>query len=425
MCNKFLEVSMNEKNPSWEKCIKRQNPIYLRHNDIRTEFARDYTRILHCLAYRRLKHKTQVFFNTQNDHICTRMEHVAHVESISYTIGKALGLNTELTRAIATGHDLGHAPFGHTGEEIINKIFNEKCGYEEVLNVNGKIVNQEKLYFWHERNGLRFIDKIELLLNAEMEFCNLNLTYAVRDGIISHCGEVDQNGIFPRKEYIDLKDFTAPGQYNPYTWEGCVVKLSDKIAYLGRDIEDAIDLHIISDENLNELNSIIKPCGVSNINTSKVIHEFITDLVKNSSIKNGIVFSDNMVKMMKEIKEFNYEVIYNNEKMQYFHKYSKLIIESLFDALYYDYDERGVDKIISKLREERKYTELKIGFADWLEKYCKLDVHDNVKKYELYKNIKIYGDLTAIDDYVQAIADYISGMTDSYAIKCFEELVSF
>ena len=115
----FSSEAMFKGHSLWEGMIRRDSPLYSREFDIRTEFGRDYTRILHSLAYRRLKHKTQVFFNIENDHICTRMEHVAHVESVSATIAQYLGLNQELTKAIAMGHDLGHAPFGHRGETII------------------------------------------------------------------------------------------------------------------------------------------------------------------------------------------------------------------------------------------------------------------------------------------------------------------
>ena len=226
---RFTEVASSKKHPDWEQHVKREKPIYNRVNDIRNAFERDYTRILHCLAYRRLKHKTQVFFNIDNDHICTRMEHVQHVESVSCTIAKFLGLNTDLTRAIAMGHDLGHTPFGHEGEIELTQIRKEN--------------NMDD--FWHERNSLRVIDKLELLENDKSIYKNLNLTYAVRDGIISHCGEVDENGLKPRNEAIDLYTYSKPGAYPPYTWEGCVVKVSDKIAYLGRDIEDAIRLCMI------------------------------------------------------------------------------------------------------------------------------------------------------------------------------------
>ena len=112
---KFSKCAAREDNPGWEKLISRQSELYSRRDDVRSPFARDYTRILHSMAYRRLKHKTQVFFNIDNDHICTRMEHVNHVDSVSSTIAKALGLNEELTRAISIGHDLGHAPLWSPG----------------------------------------------------------------------------------------------------------------------------------------------------------------------------------------------------------------------------------------------------------------------------------------------------------------------
>ena len=118
----FEHVAMNENNPDFQKAISRLKPLYQRSNDLRSEFGRDYTRIIFSLAYRRLKHKTQVFFAVKDDHVCTRSEHVNLVESISYTIANYLGLNTELTKAIAVGHDLGHAPFGHGGERIIDEI---------------------------------------------------------------------------------------------------------------------------------------------------------------------------------------------------------------------------------------------------------------------------------------------------------------
>jgi len=198
---KFKSVAATPKNNNWNKLIERSAHLYSRKDEVRSPFARDYTRILHSLAYRRLKHKTQVFFNIDNDHICTRMEHVAHVESVSHTIAKNLGLNDELTRAIAIGHDLGHAPFGHQGETVISKL-------------SEKYLNEK---FWHEKNGLRFVEEIELLEDNYKKSRNLDLTYAVRDGIISHCGEVDENGLVPRGELIDLTDFEKAGQYQPAT----------------------------------------------------------------------------------------------------------------------------------------------------------------------------------------------------------------
>ena len=125
---KFENVSANSNHPNWEKMIFRKNKLYDRNNDIRDDFQRDYTRIIHCNAYKRLKHKTQVFFSPENDHICTRSEHVTSVESISYTIAKYLGLNTELTKAISVSHDIGHSPFGHEGEKVLSKISTRDLG---------------------------------------------------------------------------------------------------------------------------------------------------------------------------------------------------------------------------------------------------------------------------------------------------------
>ena len=137
MRDSFKDVAANVNNPKWENMISRINPLYQRNNDLRSDFERDYTRVIHSRGYRRMKHKTQVFFSPENDHICTRIEHVALVESISYTIAKYLGLNVELTRAIATAHDIGHAPFGHQGERILSEISERDLGKT----------------FWHERNG--------------------------------------------------------------------------------------------------------------------------------------------------------------------------------------------------------------------------------------------------------------------------------
>jgi dGTPase len=206
MKDSFKSVSATQDNPKWKELIKRANPLYLRNNDLRSEFARDYTRILHCNAYRRLKHKTQVFFSPSSDHVCTRSEHVSYVDSISNTIANYLGLNTELTKAIAISHDIGHSPFGHKGEKVLNEI-------------SLRDISQS---FWHEKNGVHFVDDIELLEDANGDLKNLDLTYAVRDGIISHCGEIDENSLKPRSQAIDLKDYTKPNEYSPYTWEACI-----------------------------------------------------------------------------------------------------------------------------------------------------------------------------------------------------------
>lgn len=405
----FSNVASKKGNPNWEKHIERQGDLYKRENDIRTEYERDYTRILHSLAYRRLKHKTQVFFNIDNDHICTRMEHVQHVESVSCTIANYLGLNVELTRAIAMGHDLGHAPFGHEGEVELTNI-REHLGLDR---------------FWHERNSLRIIDKVELLENPQRDYQNLNLTYAVRDGIISHCGELDENGIRPRKDAIDLNEFTRPGMFQAYTWEGCVVKIADKIAYLGRDIEDAIRMNFIDRKDLHELIKISKVYNEKVINTTVIIHNFIISICENSSPEKGIRLSDEHNQMLNEVKQFNTRAIYKNPKFDVYRNYAALVIRSIYDTLIKAYN---YEKTIGNLAKmESSYPTLINDFIHYLYQYTSLQPQNNklVKELSCYKNSKIYGTLESKEVYAQAIIDYISGMTDRYAITIFNELLRY
>ena len=407
---RFNEVAATENNPKWSSLIKRQSKLYDKPEDVRSPFERDYTRILHSTAYRRLKHKTQVFFNIDNDHICTRMEHVAHVESVSSTIAKTLGLNTELTKAIAIGHDLGHAPFGHQGETIIKKL-------------SKKYLKKD---FWHEQNGLRFVDMVELLANNYNKSKNLDLTYAVRDGIISHCGEVDENGLKPRDELIDLNIFNNPGQYSPATWEGCVVKISDKIAYIGRDIEDAITLGFLDDEARNELEKFAQVNDEKAINSTVIMHNLIIDICENSSPDDGICLSDKFLNQLNTIKDYNYNHIYKNKRFETFIKYANLVLNQLFDVLYNQYDGKHT---LNKLESiKRYYPSLVYSFEVWLAKYCDLSIVtlDELRSLALScENTKIYGKLETKRIYAQAVIDYISGMTDRFAVKSFNELITY
>lgn len=389
MKSKFKEYSATPNNPNWEKIIKREKEIYKRENDMRSEFERDYTRILHCNAYRRLKHKTQVFFSPENDHVCTRIEHVMHVESVSYTIAKYFGLNTELTKAIATGHDIGHSPFGHAGERILSEISQKEIGET----------------FWHERNGMEYVDKIELLQDMNQNWQNLNLTYAVRDGIISHCGEIDENCLKPREEYINLYDYEYPNQYAPYTWEGCVVKIADKISYLGRDIEDAITLGIL-DEKLEELYKILKQKEV--INNTVIINHLIGDLCENSSPEKGLCFSEGTFKMLKEIKEFNYKYIYKAERLKPSARYFNIIINEIYSTIKNNYGKK--DKSVNP--------EVIESFEKWLSNYW------NLKRNDTNKNDVIF-DMKNERDFCKAIIYYISGMTDNFAIETYNKIVGF
>lgn len=400
---RFVNEAANPEHPNWHKMIEREQQLYCRPNDIRTNFDRDYTRVLHSLAYRRLKRKTQVFFNTNNDHVCTRIEHVNHVESVSFTIAKFLGLNTELTKAISIAHDLGHTPFGHQGETVLKQISKQH-------------LNET---FWHEKHGLYSVDNLELLEDDKQHLRNLNLTYAVRDGIISHCGEIDENTIIPRQEGIDLNQIDCAGKYQPYTWEACVVKISDKIAYIGRDIEDALRLKFIGINELFELSRLAKKYSFTMLNTTLLIHELIIDLCKNSSPKQGLTMSTKSVEMMNEVKEFNYQYIYKNNKLNHFKEYVKLVLTSIFETLYNMYD--GINTL-KELEEVKKiYPELSKEFIKWICWYSNISDKNSVRQ----KNKKIYGKLEKRELYVKAILDFIAGMTDHYAIKIFSELTSF
>lgn len=407
---RFSKCAANPDHPDWEKLISRQCELYSRRDDVRSPFARDYTRLLHSMAYRRLKHKTQVFFNIDNDHICTRMEHVAHVESVSSTIAKTLGLNEELTRAISIGHDLGHAPFGHQGEKVIQKISRQhlNCG------------------FWHEQNGLRFVDQIELLEDNYKTSRNLDLTYAVRDGIISHCGEVDQNGIFPRDISIPIEAFDEPGKYQAATWEGCLVKIADKIAYVGRDIEDAINLGFLDQTAQSKLLHMARANDVNVMNTTVIMHNMVIDICQNSSPDHGICMSQKFNDQLNEIKEFNYEYIYRHSRLEPFQHYSELVITQIFQTLLAFYDGGHT---WSCLEQNRKFTPTLINsFERWLARYCAESVvpAGELKSISLScENEKIYQELQTRELYIQAIIDYISGMTDRFAILLFNELLSY
>ena len=391
---------MRPGHPSWEQATGRMQESPLKHDEIRSEFGRDNDRILHSLAYSRLKSKTQVFFHTNDDRICTRIEHVNHVISVSSTIARFLGLNSELTYAIAMGHDLGHAPFGHSGEVFLDELC-KKYGLGE---------------FWHEKNSLRVVDDIELLNDTQGQHKNLNLTYAVRDGIVAHCGEVNQARLFPRREAIDLNAFTKQNRFEPYTGEACVMKISDKIAYLGRDLEDAQCLGILSDSQIDELNHIL--LGFPHIeaaNNTNFIHIFITDLCRNSSPENGLCFSEEVYGLMKMLMKFNYRNIYKHPRLKNYEAYARLVINSLYEALSQQF---GGQETLRRVEKEFApvYPKLGTAFLSWIGLLVKTETPSFHKR--LY-------DLREESDYNRAIIDFLSLLTDRAAIEYFNELTSF
>ena len=398
----FEHVAATPANEKWNNMIKRESSIYSRNGDLRSEFARDYTRILHCDAYKRLKHKTQVFFSPTNDHICTRIEHVSHVESISNTIATYFGLNTELTKAIAIAHDLGHSPFGHAGEKILNEISKRDIGET----------------FWHEKNGVYLVDNIELLEDDKGKLQNLNLTYAVRDGIISHCGEIDENALKPREEAIDLSVYTKPNEYAPYTWEGCVIKISDKISYIGRDIEDALSLKLLDENKIQELKIILGMDASSALNNTKIINDLIVDICNNSTPEKGLCFSNEKLSLINNIKRYNYENIYLNPRMDAANEYFRFVINRIYNTLKAMYsNENSINK---KFEEYEKYYPQVISqFREWLNRYWSLNKRENSNLSN-----RVIFDLNE-KDYYKAIIEFIAGMTDNFAMDVYNEIIRF
>ena len=243
---------------------------------IRTVYARDRDRIIHCKSFRRLKHKTQVFLAPQGDHYRTRLTHTLEVSQIARTISRALRLNEDLTEAIAMGHDLGHTPFGHSGEDVLDKLL-----------PNG---------FTHNVQSLRVVEKLEN--NGE----GLNLTFEVRDGILNH-----------------KKDG------NPSTLEGKVVSFADRIAYINHDIDDSIRAGILKETDI--------PSSASNLlghTHGQRIDSMITDVVFNSFDKPAIRMSDEVHEQFNILRDFMFERVYTDKTAKSEENKAKRVIEELF-----------------------------------------------------------------------------------------------
>ncbi len=344
-----------------------------RQEDFRGAYFRDTTAIIHSSPFRRLKHKTQVFFAPSNDHICTRMEHVLHVASIAASISRPLGLDSELCWAIGLGHDLGHTPFGHVGERIINEVMIEK-GLGS---------------FEHEINSLRVVDHLS------NHGRGLNLSYAVRDGIVSHCGEQFQQRIMPTFEVKDLDSVKTKAGLLPSTFEGTVVRFSDSIAYLGRDYEDAIRMGLLDDKPLPS--DIVSVLGSTN---GEIINSLILDLCANSSQSEGIGFSDKVYKAVVDMKEYNYENIYSSDLLAGYTRYFTRLIHLIVNYL---------DELLSKYGFDEK------GYMD----------EKNMLSAGFYSHLMEMKDAyLALDgDISRLVPDYVAGMSDNFALDCANEIL--
>ena len=229
---------------------------------VRNDFQRDRDRIIHAKAFRRLMHKTQVFISPDGDHFRTRLTHTLEMMQISRTIARALGLNEDLTEAISLGHDLGHTPFGHTGEEALSRA----------LAAHGRT-------FRHNEHSLRVVDHLENLGDG------LNLTFEVRDGIRNHTG----NGY-------------------PCTREGEIVRVADRIAYVNHDVDDALRAGIISSHDLPP-----SPISVLGAQMSARINTLVRDMISNSEMKGEISLSDPVYGALMELRAWLFQHVYNNK----------------------------------------------------------------------------------------------------------------
>lgn len=345
----------------------------VREEDTRGDYYRDTTAIIHSSPFRRLKHKTQVFFAPANDHICTRMEHVLHVASIASAICRPLGLDTELAWAIGIGHDLGHTPFGHVGERIISSFSIEK-GVGP---------------FEHEVNSLRVVD----FLSDHGK--GLNLTYAVRDGIVSHNGEELNKRIKPTFEVKDLDKGLSRKGLIPATYEGVVVRFSDSIAYLGRDYEDAERLGLIKDKELPKI--VRDRLGENN---SQIIDTLVNNLIETASEQNGIGFSDDIYAAVEAMSEFNYKNIYKSKLLDGYERYFKRLLTLIYNYLTELYNTYGLEE----KGYEEEHNMLASGFISHIK--------------EMYQH---YIDYEGSDS--RMILDYLSGMTDNFCLDSATEIL--
>ncbi|MFZ5645422.1 MAG: deoxyguanosinetriphosphate triphosphohydrolase [Bacillota bacterium] len=289
---------------------------------VRTVFQRDRDRVIHSKGFRRLKYKTQVFIIPEGDHFRTRLTHTLEVAQISRTVSRALRLNEDLTEAIALGHDLGHTPFGHTGEVALNEVFPPG--------------------FKHNEQSLRQVDELE-------GWRGLNLSHEVRDGILNHTGKTD-----------------------PYTLEGQVVKICDRIAYINHDIDDALRAGILREEELPGV--CLKILGFSH---RERINNMVTDLIAASRDRPSITMSHDFKQATSLLREFMFKNVYIGSEAK---------------------------------REERK--------ALHVVKYLYQYLVDNPEAMpvEYVRRIDTMGGVQRL------VCDYIAGMTDRYAITQFTGL---
>jgi dGTPase len=341
-------------------------------NEIRPPFFHDTDRIIHSQAYTRYIDKTQVFYLCENDHLTHRVLHVQLVAKIARTLGRILKYNEDLIEAIALGHDVGHTPFGHTGERFVSAYLKSK----------------KEGCFCHNAQSFRQLHEIEKTEGKHY----INLCVQTLDGILCHNGEwlVPEYKNNPGKTKEALfeeyqKCFISESEtknLRPMTMEGCIVRVSDVIAYIGRDIEDAIAVNLIKREDI--------PANISEVigNSNKlIVNSLVLDIINNSYGKNAIYFSKEVFNALDNLKKWNYDNIYNNPQ---------------------------------KMSEDSKIEEM---FNFMLESLLKENLRGNIKlQYEKWKKDQS-AEYFRTNGQARIAADYLSGMTDDFLMSSYKELV--
>jgi dGTPase len=280
---------------------------------LRTPFQRDRDRIVHSKAFRRLKHKTQVFVAPSGDHYRTRLTHTLEVTQISRTVARALRLNEDLVEAIGLGHDLGHPPFGHIGEDALDRCLSERFGSS----------------FRHHEQSLRVVDTLE------RDGRGLNLGRAVRDGILNHSGRAPE----------------------PHTQEGRIVRLMDRVAYINHDIDDALRAGVISSAELPAV-----PIEVLGDSGPRRIDTLVHDLVEHSAEAGDIVQGEEVGSAMMELRSFMFERVYLGPEATREHAKIERVIRSLFD--HYCQHPEEIPASIPDGPPERRVTDYLAGMTD-------------------------------------------------------------
>lgn len=338
----------------------------------RPAFMRDVEKIVNVPAYNRYSGKTQVFSFVNNDDITRRGLHVQLVDRVARGIGKLLGLNVDLIEAIALGHDVGHTPFGHVGERFLSKCYNERTGK----------------YFNHNVHSVRVLDKLY----------PRNLTLQTLDGVLCHNGEFaqrvlecgDDDSFDKLDSLVDgcINDQSSIAHLRPSTLEGCVVRVSDMIAYIGKDRTDALHMGVIDDIDVFDSKIIGK-------DNARIINNLTVDIVNNSYGKDRISMSDEVFEDLKLAKRQNYELIYSKEGMI---ENSNAIVESMFEEMY-----------------ERLLVDLSEGNED-----------SPIFRHHIFELARISSSIDPSEyasiDPDQVVVDYIASMTDGYFMSIYRRL---